>query len=212
MIGKATPSEIPDRRAAGACEVFDHAGQHVQIFHARAADSEAARDGARIGPAEDRARTGEPLVAQPVGWTSKRVVPMASLIASLRPARRLWQLRGQGLDAQTGIAAQPVGGLDHALQQRATGFAAVRPGKGLYIIPRLFAVIPLPSGDWLQMIAVFLPAKLGRRRGFRRRTTLAAGLAVHAAPGVAYPSWPGYDWRQRRVATVAAAGAGQAEE
>ncbi|MBT54880.1 MAG: C4-dicarboxylate ABC transporter permease [Mameliella sp.] len=114
----------------------------------------------------------------------------------------------------------------------ATGFAAFRLCKGLYIIPLLFAFTPLLSGDWVQMFAVFLPAMLGlhalsaamsgileRRIGLIGRGVAASfgvallwpvGVVVHAAVGVVYLVWAGYDWRQRRAAIGAAFEARQA--
>ncbi len=114
----------------------------------------------------------------------------------------------------------------------ATGFAAFRLCKGLYIIPLLFAFTPLLSGDWVQMFAVFVPAMLGLHAlsaamsgvlerqleligraiaaGFGVALLWPLGIFVHAALGVVYLAWAGYDWRQRRAATVAAVGARQA--
>ncbi len=43
----------------------------------------------------------------------------------------------------------------------ATGFAAFRLCKGLYIIPLLFAFTPLLSGDLTEMLLVFIPAIFG---------------------------------------------------
>lgn len=42
-----------------------------------------------------------------------------------------------------------------------TGFKAWKIGKGLYIVPLLFAYTPLVTGDWIQKFEVFIFAMLG---------------------------------------------------
>ena len=106
----------------------------------------------------------------------------------------------------------------------ATGLAAFRLCKGLYIIPLLFAFTPLLSGDWTEMLLVFVPATIGlhalsaamagileRRINFLGRIVAAAfgvvllwplAIAIKAAVAAAYLSWLAYDWRQRRMGTT----------
>ncbi|SNR54332.1 TRAP transporter permease [Puniceibacterium sediminis] len=103
----------------------------------------------------------------------------------------------------------------------ATGFAAFRLCKALYIIPLLFAFTPLLSGDWAQMLMVFVPAMFGlhalsaamsgmleTRLGVIGRFAAAgfgALLLWPIAPGIkaaallVYVVWVAFDWRQRRV-------------
>jgi len=106
----------------------------------------------------------------------------------------------------------------------ATGFAAFRLCKALYIIPLLFAFTPLLSGDWTERIMVFIPATVGlhalsaamtgvleRRIGLSGRLVAAGfgilllwplALTLKAGAMIAYLAWFVFDWRKRRAETM----------
>ncbi|WP_226626210.1 TRAP transporter permease [Alloyangia pacifica] len=103
----------------------------------------------------------------------------------------------------------------------ATGFAAFRLCKALYIVPLLFAYTPLLSGNWAEMLGVFIPALVGlhalsaamsgmmeTRLGMSRRALagLAGGFLLWPLPlpwklpiALAYLGWLAIDWRRRRL-------------
>ncbi len=101
-----------------------------------------------------------------------------------------------------------------------TGFAAFRLCKGLYLIPLLFAFTPILSGDWGQMLLVFVPAIAGlhalsgamsgwleTRQGVLARIVLSAvgaallwplEIEIKAVILVGYLGYVFFDWRLRR--------------
>lgn len=102
----------------------------------------------------------------------------------------------------------------------ATGFAAFKLCKALYIVPLLFAFTPLLSGNWDEMLAVFIPALVGlhalsagmsgvmetRLGPIGRGIAVLAGgvllwplaLGVKLAVGIGYLAWFVINYRQRR--------------
>lgn len=105
-----------------------------------------------------------------------------------------------------------------------TGLTAFGLCKGLYIVPLLFAFTPLLSGDWGQMLAVFIPALIGmhalcaamtgvveRPIPLWARLPLAAlggillwpvAIEYKLLPAVIYLGFVVFDWRQREKLAV----------
>ena len=90
------------------------------------------------------------------------VVPAELAMAALLSAHMIifWLSQDSNVTPPVALAAFAAAAIAKA-PAMATGVASWKLAKGLYIIPVLFAYTPLLSGDWADMIRVFLFAVVG---------------------------------------------------
>ncbi|WP_161471007.1 TRAP transporter permease [Tropicimonas marinistellae] len=178
---------------------------------------------AGLGPAEAR----ELLASLPVELRAAlrpEMLDQEVILASLLAAHMIifWVSQDSNVTPPVCLPAFVAAAIAHS-PPMATGFAAFRLCKALYIIPLLFAFTPILSGDWGEMLTVFVPAVFGLHAlsaammGMLERPLGPFGRLVAVGFGVvllwplaailklpvllAYVVWVGQDWRLRRAST-----------